>query len=111
MSARTTSHSNHRTRSRRRPSRASAAASMPSVDGMAHDVINRVRDLTGEALHAADRRVSRARKTADAYVKAGRKRAVRLEQSLEHGIGERPLMSLLAASIVGFLLGMLLCRR
>ena len=101
---------------RARKPRASVKASSngmmsPMLDGMAEGIMNRIKNLSDEAVHVADAGVRGIRNSAGAYVKAGRKRAGRLERSFEHRVEERPLMAVLAASIIGFVLGIIFARR
>ena len=102
--------SNGATRSRKRPAPVAAAVSS-GINGVADMVMNRIKDLGTEAVQAADSHVRDMRDSANNYVKSGRKRAGRIERSVERSIEERPLMAVLAASIIGFVLGIVFARR
>lgn len=94
-----------------RASRSNGNVVAPMLDGMADGIMNRIKNLSDEAVHAADAGVRGIRKSAGTYLKAGRKSAGRMERSVEHRIEERPIMAILAASIVGFFLGIIFSRR
>ncbi|MGC3967280.1 MAG: hypothetical protein QM775_07890 [Pirellulales bacterium] len=69
-----------------------------------------VRDIGQKAGKAARDGLDQVRKSAGAYMDAGREKAVELEHSFEDQIKSRPLQSLLIAAGVGFAIGFLMTR-
>lgn len=98
-----------RTPVRRRTRRVKVA--VPSANGVAADVMNRVKDFTAEARQAAHDQVEEVRDKAAAYAKTGRKKLNRWERDLEHRIEDKPVLSILAAAAAGLLLGFMIPRR
>jgi ElaB/YqjD/DUF883 family membrane-anchored ribosome-binding protein len=70
-----------------------------------------VQDAAGEFRRTAQERLSQARDSASHYLQEGRDRAMEVERAVESRIRHQPLQSLLIASGIGFLLGVLFVRR
>jgi ElaB/YqjD/DUF883 family membrane-anchored ribosome-binding protein len=77
------------------------------VDGF----IRRATDLGIGTLRTAEKGVGEAGEKAASYVKAGRRKARRWEQSAESLIERQPVMSVLVIAVVGCLLAFLFSRR
>jgi ElaB/YqjD/DUF883 family membrane-anchored ribosome-binding protein len=76
-------------------------------NGMMHTF----QQMGGEAIDAVKDGYEGVRNTAQEYVDQGRARVGSLEQSFERQVQQRPVSSIFAALGVGFLAGLLFCRR
>jgi len=70
-----------------------------------------VQDTASEIKRTAQEGLSQARDSASQYLQEGRERALEVERAVEKHIRHQPLQSLLIASGIGFLLGVLFVRR
>lgn len=77
----------------------------------ADHMIDRLKEFGVEAREMAEERLDDIKSTANDYLKKGRRQAARIERSLEDRVGERPIMSLIGASALGFIVGCFLSRR
>lgn len=88
---------------------------MSNAQHRAQDAFNTVKDVvqdaTSEFSRTAQEGLSQARDSASHYLQEGRERALEVERAVEKRIRHQPLQSLLIASGIGFLLGVLFVRR
>ncbi len=75
------------------------------------DIKSNLQDMGTAAKQMAQEQFEGARDTMAAYYEQGRERAMELEQSLESRIRERPIGSILVATGLGFLVGLLWMRK
>jgi len=84
---------------------------MENMRDKASDIKSSLQEMGSSAKHMAQDQFEGMRDSLGEYYERGRERAMELEQTFENRIRERPLSSLLVATGVGFLLGMLLMRK
>jgi ElaB/YqjD/DUF883 family membrane-anchored ribosome-binding protein len=75
------------------------------------DVKQSLQDMGSAAKQVAQEQYEGVRDTVATYYDQGRERAMEFEQSFEKRIRERPISSVLVATGVGFLLGMVWMRK
>ncbi|MEX2142671.1 MAG: hypothetical protein WD894_25680 [Pirellulales bacterium] len=84
---------------------------MESVREKAGDIKSSLQDMGSTAKQMAQEQFEGVRDTMSTYYEQGRERAMDLEQSLENRVRERPISSILVATGLGFLIGMLWMRK
>ena len=88
---------------------------MANAQHRAQDTFGAVKDVVQDAAsefsRTAQEGLNQARDSAGHYLQEGRDRALEVERAVEKRIRHQPLQSLLIASGVGFLLGVLFVRR
>jgi ElaB/YqjD/DUF883 family membrane-anchored ribosome-binding protein len=75
------------------------------------DVKSSLQEMGSSAKQMAQEKFEDVRDSMVGYYEQGRDKAIELEHSLENRIRERPISSLLVATGVGFLVGMLWMRK
>jgi ElaB/YqjD/DUF883 family membrane-anchored ribosome-binding protein len=70
-----------------------------------------IEDAAGQLKESAQEGLNKVYESANHYLHEGRDRAMDLERAVEKRIRHQPLQSLLVASGIGFLLGILFVRR
>jgi hypothetical protein len=98
-------------RSRRAKSRTAAHSHNGRHTNRVDGFIRRTTDLGIGTLRSAEKGVAEAGEAASSYVKAGRRKARRWEQSAEHMIEAQPVLSVLVIAMVGCLLAFQFSRR
>jgi ElaB/YqjD/DUF883 family membrane-anchored ribosome-binding protein len=88
----------------------SAQEMKEGVRGAANDLLHKAQQFGSEASSAVRESLDGMRDTATDYYRTGRDKARDFEQALEQRVQDRPLMSVLAAVGIGFLVGYL-CKR
>jgi len=84
------------------------------MEGMrekADDLKSNLQEMGSAAKHMAQEQFAGVRDTMSTYYEQGRERAMELEHSLENRVRERPISSILVATGLGFLIGMLWMRK
>jgi ElaB/YqjD/DUF883 family membrane-anchored ribosome-binding protein len=84
---------------------------MENLHDKAGEVKSNLQEMGSSAKQMAQEQWDGMRDSMGQYYEQGRERAMELEQSLEQRIRERPMSSLLIATGVGFLVGMMLMRK
>jgi len=75
------------------------------------DIKQSLADMGSAAKQVAQEQYEGVRDTVSSYYDTGRERAMEFEQSLEKRIQERPISSVLVATGLGFLLGLVWMRK
>ena len=70
-----------------------------------------VQDVGAKAREMASESVDSLRETANQYLDEGRQRVRELGDTVQHRVQDRPMTSILIATAIGFLLGVLWVRR
>jgi ElaB/YqjD/DUF883 family membrane-anchored ribosome-binding protein len=89
-------------------------ADRPGMDQLrekSSDVKASLQDMGTSAKQFAQEKFEDVRDSMVGYYEQGRDKAIELEHSLENRVRERPLSSLLVATGLGFLIGMLWMRK
>jgi ElaB/YqjD/DUF883 family membrane-anchored ribosome-binding protein len=84
---------------------------MESMREKAGDLKSNLQEMGSAAKHMAQEQFEGVRDTMSTYYEQGRERALELEHSLENRVRERPISSILVATGLGFLIGMLWMRK
>lgn len=84
---------------------------MESVREKTGDIKSNLQEMGSTARQAAQEQFEGVRDSMSAYYEQGRDRAMELEHSLENRVRERPISSILVATGLGFLIGMLWMRK
>jgi ElaB/YqjD/DUF883 family membrane-anchored ribosome-binding protein len=89
-------------------------ADRPGMDQLREktsDVKSSLQEMGSSAKQMAQEKYETVRDSMAEYYEQGREKAMELEQSLETRVREKPLSSLLVATGLGFLIGMLWMRK
>ena len=84
---------------------------MENVREKAGDIKSNLQDMGSAAKQMAQEQYEGVRDTMSTYYEQGRERAMELEHSLESRVREKPVSSILIATGLGFLIGMLWMRK
>jgi ElaB/YqjD/DUF883 family membrane-anchored ribosome-binding protein len=86
-------------------------AGMEGLREKAGDLKSSLQEMGSAAKHMAQEQFEGVRDTMSTYYEQGRERALDLEHSLENRVRERPISSIVVATGIGFLIGMLWMRK
>jgi ElaB/YqjD/DUF883 family membrane-anchored ribosome-binding protein len=84
---------------------------MENLRDKAGDIKSSLQDMGSSAKQMAQEQFAGMRESMSSYYEQGRERATELEQSLENRVREKPISSILVATGLGFLIGMLWMRK
>jgi ElaB/YqjD/DUF883 family membrane-anchored ribosome-binding protein len=93
------------------PSKPMADRGMENLRDKAGDIKSSLQDMGSSAKQMAQEQFAGMRDSMSSYYEQGRERATELEQSLENRVREKPISSILVATGLGFLIGMLWMRK
>jgi ElaB/YqjD/DUF883 family membrane-anchored ribosome-binding protein len=89
----------------------SARARQEDLAEKASNVTKDLQEMGAATRRMASESVESLRETANQYLDEGRDRVRELSETVQHRVQDQPMMSILIATAVGFLLGVLWVRR
>ena len=93
------------------PSKPMTDRGMENLRDKTSDIKSSLQEMGSSAKQAAQEQYEGMRDAMSGYYEQGRERAMELEHSLESRVREKPISSLLVATGLGFLIGMIFTRK